>query len=114
MKTSSMCFLRLQHGCGHYDGPWQPLAHLRRQFHFQLPGQVLPLELCILSNIGRDHPLYLLSLEQQAESEVIHSESTKGTNTEVTLPTYRNLFLPWVSVMCRETILTATRAAKYI
>lgn len=79
-----MCFLRLQHGCGHYDGPWQPLAHLRRQFHFQLPGQVLPLELCILSNVGRDHPLYLLSLEQQAESEVVHSESTRGTNTEVT------------------------------
>lgn len=55
-------------------GPWQTLSHLWRQFHFQLPGQVLPLKLCILPNVGRDHPLYLLRLEQQAEPEVIHSE----------------------------------------
>lgn len=49
------------------------LADLRRKFHFQLAGQVLPLELCVLADVGRDHPFDLLGLKEQAEAEVVHS-----------------------------------------
>lgn len=77
---------RLQNGSGYFDWSspliclWS-LTHLWCQLHFQLPGQVLPLELCVLSNVRGDHSLYLLSLEQQAETKVIHSK-LKCTNKQ--------------------------------
>lgn len=44
------------------------------QFHFQLSRQILSLELCILTDIRRDHPLDLLGLEQQTQAKVVHTE----------------------------------------
>lgn len=58
------------------------LTNLWCQFHFQLPCQVLSLKLCILPDIWRDHPLDLLSLEQQAQAKVIHSEKHTDVATQ--------------------------------
>lgn len=49
-------------------------TNLRRQLHFQLPRQILPLELLVLADVRRDHPLDLLGLKQQTQAEVVHAE----------------------------------------
>lgn len=56
-------------------------TNLRRQFHFQLPRQILPLELCVLADVRGDHPLDLLGLKQQTQAEVVHAEG-KQTQTQ--------------------------------
>lgn len=53
-------------------------TNLRRQFHFQLPRQILPLELCVLADVRGDHPLDLLGLKQQTQAEVVHAEGKQA------------------------------------
>ncbi|TNN39766.1 hypothetical protein EYF80_050075 [Liparis tanakae] len=60
------------------------LTDLWRQFHFQLPRQILSLKLCVLPDVRRDHPLDLLGLQQQAQAKIqkvrLLSGDTSGFN----------------------------------
>lgn len=53
-------------------------TNLRRQFYFQLPRQILSLELCVLSDIGGDHSLDLLGFQQETKAKVIHTEENNN------------------------------------
>ena len=44
---------------------------LRHQLHLELAGQVLPLELLVLADVGRDHLPDLARLQQDADAEVV-------------------------------------------
>ena len=44
---------------------------LRRELELELAGQVLALELLVLADVARDHPLDLARLEQHAEAEAV-------------------------------------------
>lgn len=46
---------------------------LRRQLHFQLSAQVLPLKLGVFSHVGGNHALDLLCLQQQPQTEIVHA-----------------------------------------
>merc|ERR1719430_1235302 len=49
-----------------------PQRKSNSQLHLQLSLQILPLKLGILPHVGGDHPLDLLLLQQQPQSEGVH------------------------------------------
>ncbi len=51
---------------------------LRAEFHLELAGQILPLELLVLSHVGGDHLLHLARAEQFAEPFPIDSGIVAG------------------------------------